>query len=82
MEWTGFLFGFAGMAAALGIFGGGAVFGWQLHKAAGKGPVTARTLSPEEEKRLREEQEAFHRLQNYTVEDAYGINGGTHSAAH
>ena len=32
------------------------------------------TLSEQERKRLREEQEAFQRLQNYSAADAYGLN--------
>lgn len=42
-----------------------------------KGAPAEENYTPEqreERRRLREEQEAFRRIQNYTVEDAYGLN--------
>ena len=62
------LLGLLGAAIGLGLFGAGL--------RAGKAARPALTPVPDEEgsRRAREQQAAFQRLQNYTVEDAYGIN--------
>lgn len=65
-----FIIGFAGGLAALGLLGAGFFLGWQAaRRRSGPG---AEAPGEEETRRLREEQEAFALLQNYTVERAYG----------
>ena len=65
-----FLLGLAGGAAAVGLLLAGMALGRQL--AGRQARPTAEALSEGEDRRLREEQEAFRLLQNYTVERAYG----------
>ena len=67
------LFGFAGAAAALGLFFAGGYVGWRLRETLSRRP--AERTGEAERRRLREEQAAFRRMQNYTVEDAYGLGG-------
>ena len=66
------LMGAAGAVLALGCFGAGAVLGWRI---AGKlrMPPAAMPLEEREARRLREGQEAFRSLQNYSAEQAYGM---------
>lgn len=70
-----FIIGALGALLTVALFAAGVLLGWRLkgldvkrlqHKAD---PVTE-----QEARRLKEEQEAFSMLQNYTVEDAYGMN--------
>ena len=70
----------SGAAAGLGAWtgwgagwGAGAALGWGLRGAAQRGRRTAEEPTEQERRRLREEQAAFRSLQNYTVEDAYGV---------
>lgn len=65
-----FIMGFAGAAVVLGLLGAGIFLGWRLAK--GQLPPAAEAPTERESQRLREEQEAFQLLQNYTVERAYG----------
>ena len=65
-----FLLGLAGGAAAAALLLSGTILGWQLARRQVRS--TAEALSEGEDRRLREEQEAFRLLQNYTVERAYG----------
>ena len=65
--------GFAGAVTALLLVGAGAALGWGLRGAAQRGRRTAEEPTEQERRRLREEQAAFRSLQNYTVEDAYGV---------
>ena len=65
-----FLLGLAGGAAAVGLLLSGGFLGGQLARRQPR--PTAEALSEREDRRLREEQEAFRLLQNYTVERAYG----------
>ena len=66
-----FLLGMLGALAVMGAFGLGAAMGRRSRTAAGL------TMPSEEEtRRIRDQQQAFQRLQNYTVEDAYGLNRG------
>ena len=71
------VWGFLGALAALAVFGGGVFTGWRLRGAAVRGRVEQPGES--ERRRLKEEQEAFRRVQNYTVEDAYGMNAAVPS---
>ncbi len=64
------LLGFAGGMAAVGLFAGGTWFGWRI-----RGSTRPERLPDKERRRIREEQDAFRKLQNYTVEDAYGLSG-------
>ena len=63
-----FLIGFCGALACLTLFGAGAVVGWNVRRFARGRDVTP---TPSD---ARDELDAFRRLQNYTVEDAYGRN--------
>ena len=65
-----FLLGLAGGAAVAALLLTGGFLGWQLARRQMR--PTAEALSEGEDRRLREEQEAFRLLQNYTVERAYG----------
>ncbi|MBQ9492471.1 MAG: hypothetical protein IJR54_01885 [Oscillibacter sp.] len=62
-----FVIGFCGALACLALFGLGAATGWRLHRYARRPDAVP---APE----ARDELDAFRRLQNYTVEDAYGRN--------
>ena len=66
------ILGFTGGIAAVGLFGSGFFFGWRV--GAHSRPRAERLPEPER-RRLREERDAFRKLQNYTVEDAYGLSG-------
>lgn len=65
-----FIIGFAGGLAAIGLLLTGMYLGWQAKGRQAPPGVEAPT--EQESRRLQEEQEAFHLLQNYTVERAYG----------
>lgn len=71
-----FIFGFIGALLAIALFAGGVFCGWRLKVADQKRErvITAQELNEKERQMLKEQQEAFNRLQNYTVEDAYGLN--------
>jgi len=66
-----FIMGLFGVLCGMGCFAAGVIFA--------RSRRTAPTVQPpsEEETRLaREQQQAFLRLQNYTVDDAYGLGHG------
>ena len=65
-----FFMGLAGGATVAALLLSGIILGWQLARRQVRS--TAGALSEGEDRRLREEQEAFRLLQNYTVERAYG----------
>ena len=65
-----FLLGLAAGAVVVGLLLSGGFVGWQLARRQVR--PTAEAISEREDRRLREEQEAFRLLQNYTVERAYG----------
>lgn len=80
---TTFIAGFLGAIAAAGLLALGGALGWAAHAA-----VTAQTRPQTpppgegERRRLREEQQAFAMLQNYSPERAYGMlreEGMTHA---
>lgn len=69
-----FAIGFFGALSALITFGAGAAVGWLLR---GRTPYrnASPTPAPESEsQRAQDERDAFRRLQNYSVADAYGQN--------
>ena len=66
------LMGAAGAVLALGCFGAGAVLGWRIAEKL-RMPPAAMPLEQREARRLREGQEAFRSLQNYSAEQAYGM---------
>ena len=66
------LMGAAGAVLALGCFGAGAVLGWRIAEKL-RMPPAAMPLEEREARRLREGQEAFRSLQNYSAEQAYGM---------
>lgn len=69
-----FLFGFLGALLCMGLIGTGAAIGWRAHRAFSR--PKAEKPEERERKRLIEEQEAFHQIQNYNVEQAYGLHKG------
>ena len=70
-----FLLGFLGAILAMSLFAGGVALGcWLKEKEfARRQKVTAEQLTEHEKRRLREEQEAWSALHNYSVEDAYNM---------
>ena len=66
------LMGAAGAVLALGCIGAGAVLGWRIAENL-RMPPAAMPLEEREARRLREGQEAFRSLQNYSAEQAYGM---------
>jgi len=69
------LMGALGALFVIGLLALGALVGWKA-----RGRLYRPEIKPVEEKelrRLQEEQEAFLRLQNYSVETAYGMTGDT-----
>ena len=61
------ILGLLGAVLGLGLFGAG------LRAGRAARPAAAAVPDEEETRRAREQQQAFQRLQNYTVDDAYGI---------
>lgn len=72
-----FLFGFLGALLGVLLLSGGVAAGWYVRGIYTEHTkeVLAQELSEAEKRRLQEEQEAFSALQNYSVEQAYGIRG-------
>ncbi len=64
-----FAIGFCGALLCLGVFGLGVTVGWNVWRLTRKasGDASADALPAQE-------QDAFRRLQNYSAEDAYGLN--------
>ncbi|MBQ9521303.1 MAG: hypothetical protein IJR72_01865 [Oscillospiraceae bacterium] len=60
-----FAIGFCGALACLAMFGAGTFAGWQIYRRTRPNPADTEA---------RDELDAFRRLQNYTVDDAYGRN--------
>lgn len=80
---TTFIAGFLGAIAAAGLLALGGALGWKAHAALA---AQSRPQTPPpgegERRRLREEQQAFALLQNYSPERAYGMlreEGMTHA---
>ncbi|MDY5509520.1 hypothetical protein [Dysosmobacter sp.] len=73
-----FLIGFLGAVLGGLLFSGGFAVGWKVHTiyVERTNEVVAKELSEAEKRRIQEEQEAFSALQNYSVEQAYGLNRG------
>lgn len=71
-----FLLGFLGAILAVGLFVTGAVLGWRCKERdfARNQQATAEKLTEAEKRRIKEEQEAWTALHNYSVEDAYNLN--------
>ncbi len=70
-------FAFMGTAAALAVFAGGIALGLKYQSYHPRGQPEKRqpdSLSEAEKRRIREEREAFQILQNYSANDAYGVN--------
>lgn len=66
------LMGAAGAVLALSCFGVGAALGWKSAEKL-RTPPAAKPLEEQEARLLREGQEAFRSLQNYSAEQAYGM---------
>lgn len=74
------LYGALGAIIVIGLFAAGVYFGRRYKPDSPQAPEVAKGPTPEEEKELRrltEEQQAFGRIVNYTVEDAYGMNSSS-----
>ena len=69
-----FLIGAVGAVSVMLLFAAGVFTGWKLYEAADKRRVrkTAAELSDKQLQELKEQQEAFRQMQNYSVETAYG----------
>lgn len=65
-----FVIGFCGALACLLLFGLGAAVGWNVHRLTRR--RTGRAASRAQA--AQDEQDAFRRLRNYSVADAYGLN--------
>lgn len=67
-----FLLGMAGALLCIALVGVGFFLGWKtyprFHRSVAPG------LSQEAMQKLKDQQEAFRMLMNYSVEDAYGMN--------
>ena len=70
-----FLLGFLGAILAMSLFAGGVALGcWLKEKEfTRRQKVTAEQLTEAQKRRLREEEEAWSALHNYSVEDAYNM---------
>lgn len=70
-----FLLGFLGAILAMGLFFAGMAVEWHLKERefARTQKATAEQLTEAQKQRVREEQEAWMALHNYSVEDAYGV---------
>lgn len=70
-----FVIGFLGALVAIVLFGAGTLLGWKLNDAlaASAQKVTADVLSEKQKQAVKEEQEAWTALHNYSVETAYGM---------
>ncbi len=70
------LMGFFGALLAVGLLAAGGACGWLAHRAVQRHtrPVLPQ-VEEQERRKLMEQQKAFHLLQNYTVEQAYGMGG-------
>lgn len=70
------LYGALGALIVVGLLALGALVGW---KARGRFyGTTAEPPAAAEVRRMREEQEAFHSLQNYNADIAYGVSAAEH----
>jgi len=69
-----FVLGFLGALTVVALIAVGGACGWFAHKTFVKHttPVAERP-EEKERQRLRAEQQAFHLLQNYSTERAYGM---------
>jgi hypothetical protein len=71
-----FLYGFLGAMFCIVLFFAGVLVGWKVKDADAERRSVKPVDPPQEAERQRliEQQQAFHRIQNYSVEDAYGMN--------
>ena len=70
-----FVIGFGGALVCLLLLCGGVAIGWTLKVADDKRTqrVTAEQLTEKQRQALREEQEAWQQLHNYSPDVAYGV---------
>ena len=80
-----FLIGAVGAVSVMLLFAAGIFVGWKLRAADEKRRVrkTAAELTEQQVREMKEQQEAFRQMQNYTPEIAYGYKvkdalGGDH----
>lgn len=69
-----FVMGFCGAVACLVMFGAGFVVGWSAYRFTRRRKVCKDPRRPDAQSDIQAEQDAFRRLQNYSVADAYGRN--------
>jgi hypothetical protein len=69
-----FVLGFLGALTAVALFVVGGLCGWYAHKTFMRHTTHVADKPGEKERRmLKEQQQAFHVLQNYSAERAYGM---------
>lgn len=70
-----FVIGFLGALVALALFGAGTLLGWKLNESltASAQKVTAEVLTEKQKQAVKDEQEAWMALHNYSAEIAYGM---------
>ena len=70
------IYGAVGALIAMALFIGGGFLGWFIRGRMERQKVrkTARDLTKREIQELKDQQEAFRQMQNYTPEIAYGYN--------
>ena len=68
----GFLIGFLGAMFGMALFITGGAVGYYLHGKFTK-RITAEALTEAQKQSIAEEQEAWKRLHNYSVDDAYAV---------
>ena len=69
-----FIIGFCGALACLGVFGLGVVIGWNVYLRVHNSDALPAPQDASGGQAVCDEQDAFRRLQNYSAEDAYGLN--------
>lgn len=71
-----FLYGFFGALIVIGVLGAGIAIGWKAHgiKTSNSYRVSAEKLNERERDKLIEQQRAFHAIQSYGPEVAYGMS--------
>lgn len=82
------LYGALGCLACLFLVGLGAVLGWKVRGVFDRGfaPRTQMTddeklVQEEQRRKLKAEQQAFHAIQNYSAERAYGMTDRSEGGA-
>lgn len=67
-----FVIGFLGALMAIALFGVGCLLGWKMNDRFNR-KVTAEALTEKQKQHIKEEEEAWAALHNYSPEIAYGM---------